>query len=94
MLDMELHPKKVTFQKWNQGVDFLGYISFPHHTLVRTKTKKRMYRKMKIRANLAQNKLISTESLDQSFQSYLGILMHCHGEGIKKIITKILQNYE
>ena len=44
-LALELHPKKVTIQKYNQGVDFLGYISFPHYRLVRVKTKRRISKK-------------------------------------------------
>jgi retron-type reverse transcriptase len=43
-LDVVLHPKKVTLRKWHDGVDFLGYIHFPYHAILRTKTKKRMLR--------------------------------------------------
>ncbi len=94
MLDVRLHPQKVTFQKWNQGIDFLGYISFPHHTLVRTKTKKRMYRKMKMRVSLHRNKIISTKSLNQSLQSYLGITKHAKGRNIEKKLMSFMQRNE
>ena len=39
-LFLTLHPKKIVFRKWQQGIDFLGYIFLPHHRLVRTTTKK------------------------------------------------------
>lgn len=41
-LDLELHQQKVFIRKFSQGVDFLGYVIFPHHTVIRTRTKKRL----------------------------------------------------
>ena len=75
-LGLELHPRKVTIQKYNQGIDFLGYISFPHYRLVRTKTKRRVYRKLKKRIVEHKTGKINRQSLDQCFQSYLGVLSH------------------
>ena len=46
-LDLELHPNKVIFRKFNSGVDFLGYVVFPHYVLPRTRTKRRLLRKIK-----------------------------------------------
>ncbi|MCM8782687.1 MAG: reverse transcriptase domain-containing protein [Candidatus Omnitrophica bacterium] len=46
-LELELHPNKVIFRKFNSGVDFLGYVIFPHYVLPRTKTKRRLLRKIK-----------------------------------------------
>ncbi len=86
ILDMKLHPKKVIFQKWNQGVDYLGYISFPHHTILRTKTRQRMLKKVKEAHVKVSKGLISKEKENQSLQSYLGILKHCHGKGIQKAL--------
>lgn len=48
-LQLKMHPQKSSIRKWNQGLDFLGYIIFPFHTIVRTKTKKRIFRKIKNR---------------------------------------------
>ena len=45
-LKLNLHPKKVTFRKISQGIDFLGYIVLPHYCVLRSKTKKRMLRKI------------------------------------------------
>src|SRR3989344_3939499 len=57
-LSLSLHPTKVTIRKVRQGVDFLGYVSLPHHVVLRTKTKRRMFE----RANL------------KNLFSYLGLL--------------------
>lgn len=37
-LRLDLHPKKTTIQPVNHGVDFLGYLVFPHFTAVRQRT--------------------------------------------------------
>jgi retron-type reverse transcriptase len=46
-LYLELHPKKVIIRKFDQGIDFLGYVVFPHHRTLRTRTKKRLKRRLK-----------------------------------------------
>lgn len=75
-LDLELHPQKVSIRKFHQGVDFLGYIALPYHKLVRIKTRKRMFRKIKEQTSQYKNDSISKETMDQSLQSYLGVLSH------------------
>ncbi|MEK7545092.1 MAG: reverse transcriptase/maturase family protein [Patescibacteria group bacterium] len=92
-LKMELHPKKVIFQKWHQGVDFLGYISFPRHAILRTKTKRRMLRKMQQRKNLLQEKRITPDSYNQSLQSYLGILKHASSRNLKIQMRLFSENF-
>lgn len=86
-LNLELHPQKVSIQKSHRGVDFLGYIVLPHHKLVRAKTRKRMFRKIKEQTNQYKNDSISKETMDQSLQSCLGVLSHANaytlGEGLK-----------
>jgi len=44
-LALELHPKKVTIETLSSGVDFLGWVHFPHHRILRTVTKRRMLQK-------------------------------------------------
>ena len=87
-LKMELHPRKTIIRKPNQGIDFLGYVVFPHHNVLRTKTKKRMFRKLGIRKGMLNQGDITKESFEQSLQSYLGILKHCKGHKIKQTIYK------
>lgn len=75
-LKLELHPKKVTIRKFRQGADFLGYVVLPHNIAVRTRTKKRMFRKMTERATAYQNGLISKSAFEGTVSSYLGVLSH------------------
>lgn len=75
-LALKLHPKKVIIRKLRQGIDFLGYIVLPHYRLLRTKTKNRIIRKLEKRVLEYKNKMISNQTLKQSFQSYLGVLSH------------------
>ncbi len=75
-LKLALHPNKVTIRKFRQGIDFLGYTILPYHRALRTKTKKRIFRKIKQKINLHKLDLVSKDSLEQSLQSYLGVLSH------------------
>jgi len=75
-LALELHPKKVTIDKFNQGIDFLGYIALPHHRMIRTKTRRRMFRKLRKQADKYKSGVISEDSYLQSLNSYLGVMSH------------------
>ncbi|NCN25568.1 hypothetical protein GW935_02825 [Candidatus Falkowbacteria bacterium] len=74
---LQLHPNKVFIRKFDQGLDFLGYVILPHYRALRTKTKKRLLRKIKARHDVLLNKEISQESFDQTIKSYYGVLKHC-----------------
>ena len=74
-LSLELHDCKVSFKKWHSGIDFLGYVSFSFHRVLRTRTKKRIFRKL--RADNAS--------------SYLAILKQCRGHGIAKKVVRHLE---
>ena len=75
-LHLDLHPRKVTIRTFRQGIDFLGYVLLPHHRVLRTRTKRRMYRKMRERIIAFKAGTIPAESVEQSLQSYLGVLSH------------------
>lgn len=60
---LAVHPRKIVLRKLSQGIDFLGYVVLPHHTVLRTRTKRRMFRRV-----TAKN-----------VTSYLGLLRHCAG---------------
>ncbi|VVB53162.1 Reverse transcriptase (RNA-dependent DNA polymerase) [uncultured archaeon] len=77
-LYLELHPKKVSIRKFSQGIDFLGYVTMPHHSVLRTKTKRRIFRKLKKRVDGYLTGAVSKETLEQSIQSYLGTLSHAN----------------
>jgi hypothetical protein len=59
------------------GVDFLGWVHFAKHRVLRTATRKRMMR------NIAQNKRPETIS------SYLGMLSHGNSYRLKKAINPV-----
>jgi len=63
-LKLSLHPDKVFIKTIATGVDFLGWVHFPHHRIPRTSTKKRMFR------NLRNNQK------EESLSSYRGLLSH------------------
>ncbi len=85
-LKLELHPGKISIQTFSSGIDFLGYVVFPHHRILRTKTKRRILRKIAKNYSDLQKDIICKETFNQSLQSYLGILKHCEGYKIKKKI--------
>ena len=81
-LKLSLHENKVIIGKYTRGIDFLGYIVLPYIILPRTKTKKRMFRKLREKVNLL--------SFNQSLQSYLGYLSHANSYNLTKEVKKLL----
>lgn len=73
---LKIHGEKTKIRKINQGVDFLGYVVFICYRLVRTKTKKRIFRKLKGRIKAYREGIISKLNLEQSLYSYIGFLSH------------------
>ena len=73
-LGLELHVGKTEIRKLSQGIDFLGYVVLPRHIVLRTKTKRRMFRKLRQKRLELENGRITPESYNQTLQSYLGIL--------------------
>ena len=61
-LTLTLHPRKVSIQTLASGVDFLGWNYFPHHKVLRTTSKRRMFRR------------ILEQPSEQARQSYKGML--------------------
>ena len=91
-LKLSLHPDKIGIRKYHQGIDFLGYVSFPKHRILRTKTRKRMIRKIERKNKELRQGMIPKEFFSQTLQSYLGMLKHCNSFGIRSKILKI-SNY-
>lgn len=88
-LKLKLHPDKVFIKTYSSGVDFLGMVSFCDHRILRTKTKKRMFKKIFINCEFLREEIISEETFFQSLESYKGILKYCNGYGILKEIRQI-----
>jgi len=82
-LKLNIHPDKVLIKTLASGVDFLGWVHFPDHRLLRTSTKGRMFKRV-ISSNTPETK-----------NSYLGLLKHGNTDKLKRKINslaKILKN--
>lgn len=77
-LRLELHPKKVIIRKLSQGIDFVGYVLFENHALVRTRSKQRMKRRLEEAYESYLTGKIDATPMDQRLQSYLGVLSHAN----------------
>jgi retron-type reverse transcriptase len=86
-LNLNLHPNKIFIKTLNSGVDFLGYVDFFEHRILRTNTKRRMFKNLKIKKNHLKQEIVSENEFNQSFQSYLGILKHCDGHNLNLKIS-------
>jgi retron-type reverse transcriptase len=63
-LKLTLHPNKVSITSFASGVDFLGWVHFPDHRVLRTTSKRRMFRGLK------------NTPTEQTVASYAGMLTH------------------
>jgi retron-type reverse transcriptase len=72
-LKLSLHPDKVYIKTFASGVDFLGWVHFPDHVVLRTVTKKRMFKNLK---NPSQERVTS----------YLGLLSHGNAKKLREKI--------
>ena len=63
-LKLTLHEDKVYIKTYASGVDYLGWVHFPHHRQLRTATKRKVIRKMK------------NYSSKETINSYRGLLGH------------------
>jgi len=75
-LKLTLHPDKLFIETCVSGVDFLGWVNFPHHRVPRTSTKRRIFRKMR------------KEPSKKSLASYLGILKHGNAHRLSEELKK------
>jgi len=77
-LKLVLHPDKVFIKTFASGIDFLGWVHFPDHWVLRTATKRRMLKR------------ITAHSTPEAISSYLGLLKHGNA---KKLSTKLEKNF-
>jgi len=85
-LKLGLHPDKVEIIKYHKGVDFLGYVQFPHHRLMREKSKQRMFRKIRHAYYFYRNGAIEDAEMNAVLQSYLGALKHADAHRLSKTL--------
>lgn len=77
-LRLELHPHKVSIQTLASGVDFLGWVHFPDHRVLRTSSKRRMFRRIK-----------EVGGKEASVQSYLGFLSHGNARKLQERVARL-----
>lgn len=74
-LKLTLHPDKVSVATFASGIDFLGWVHFPSHRVLRTSTKRRML------------KALTGKPSDTTLASYRGLLSHGNTNKLSKLIT-------
>ena len=77
-LNLELHPDKVSITTLASGVDFLGWVHSPDHRVLRTATKKKMFRGIR-----------RTGGKTETVQSYLGLLSHGNTQRLQDEVRKM-----
>ena len=78
-LNLELHPHKVSIGTFAAGVDFLGWVHFPDHRVLRSVARRRM-----------QNALGKGISI-ASTCSYKGLLSHGNAKGLTSLVEAARQ---
>lgn len=77
-LSLDLHPDKIFIKTIASGLDFLGWVHFHDHRILRTTTRRRMLKRMKNNPRL------------ETIASYLGLISHGN---TYKLRTKLLFNH-
>ena len=77
-LKLRLHPNKVSIGTIAAGVDYLGWVNFPDHRVLRTVTEKRMMRGIRLK-----------HGKKETLQSYFGLMKH----GNCKILRDKVEKY-
>jgi len=77
-LKLEMHPDKVSIHTLASGIDFLGWVHFPEHRVLRTATKKRMFRRIE-----------ETNRKSETVISYLGLLTHGNARKLRQEIVRV-----
>lgn len=91
-LKLKLHPQKIIINKFSQGIDFLGYVCFPHHRLIRTKTRRRMFKRLNKAMQELKDGKITDKTFNQTLQSYLGLLQHANTHTLAKEVKLRLKS--
>ena len=78
-LKLELHPYKVSLATFASGIDFLGWVHFPDHRVLRTSTKRRMLKRL----DATDNEKVAS--------SYLGLLSHGNTKKLRQRIESKLE---
>lgn len=80
-LGLSLHPNKVSIGTSSAGVDFLGWVHFPKHRVLRRATRRRIYRRLK--ANPTQ----------ETIESYIGLVSHGNASKVTEYCANLKELY-
>lgn len=76
-LRLTLHPDKVSIETLASGIDFLGWVHFPDHRVLRTVTRRRMFQGIKKKRGDAA-----------TLQSCLGLMAHGSAYKVRQEVEK------
>lgn len=76
-LRLILHPKKIFLKTIASGINFLGWVHFSNHRIIRTVTKRRMFNRIK------------QQPTEETLQSYVGLLKHGNGKKIEEQMVSL-----
>lgn len=80
-LHLQLHPNKISIKTVVSGMDYLGWVHFPDHRILRTVTKRRMINTIRRRRGKIE-----------TVQSYLGVLSHGNSEILEKRVKRLAED--
>lgn len=76
-LKLSLHPRKCFIKTLASGVDFLGWVNFPYYRVLRSTTRRRMF------------KIIKQRPKNETLQSYLGLIRHGNSYELKRKVENL-----
>jgi RNA-directed DNA polymerase len=80
-LKLTLHPNKLFVKTLSSGVDFLGWVHFPNHRVLRTSTKRKMFRNIEEKTE---------DKRENTVSSYLGMLKWGNGWKLQERVRNII----
>ena len=75
-LELKIHPDKIFLKTLASGIDFLGWVYFLDHRILRTTTRKRMLRRLR------------ESQTSETLNSYLGLLKHGNTKKLEKMVLE------
>lgn len=76
-LGLRMHPRKIIQKTLVSGIDFLGWIYFPNHKVMRSATRRRALRRT------------ATSPTEQTLNSYLCLMQHGNAFGVSNELRNI-----
>ncbi|MFC1623606.1 reverse transcriptase domain-containing protein [Patescibacteria group bacterium] len=82
-LKLNLHPHKVSIETFSSGIDYLGWVHFPKHRVLRNITKRRMFKR-----------IIEIKGKEETTESYLGLLSHGNTYKLQRKVIELSEKYK